>query len=100
MYQKIMLNKTEKSFCPIGCTINDNNLYVLLCSISGTRGQENGGKTWGYEAAQLTRSLKTCRKNSLEKFRWKNCEFINTLTILSERKMLPCISHDLTTLLP
>ena len=54
------------SFNPIGCAINDHGLYGryglygLFCSKCDTRRQDDnsGGKTWGYEAAQLTRSLK------------------------------------------
>ena len=53
-------NMTEKSFSPIGCAINDHGLYGLFCSKSETRQQDDnscGGKTWGYEAASLRRSL-------------------------------------------
>ena len=61
--QKVNYNKTEKSFSPIGCSINDHGLYSLIglfCYKSETRRQDDnsGGKPWGYEAAQLTRSQK------------------------------------------
>ena len=60
-------NKTEKSFSPIGCPINDHGLYGLFCSKSETRRKDNNGggrKTWAYEAAQLTRSLKDMLNNN------------------------------------
>jgi len=37
----IIKNKTEKSFSPIGCSINDQGLYGLYYSKSETRRQED-----------------------------------------------------------
>ena len=59
----IRISKTEKSLSPIGSTINDHglwDLYGLFCSKSKARQQDYNScrNTWGYEAAQLTRSLK------------------------------------------
>ena len=48
----------QKELCTL---ILQKKLCTLICSKSETRKQDDnggGGKTWTYEAAQLTRSLK------------------------------------------